>query len=34
MSDFRKYGFKGVIAKPYEIEDLNRLLNEIIDGRK
>ena len=34
MSDFRSYGFKGVIAKPYEIEDLNRLLIEIIDGRK
>jgi CheY-like chemotaxis protein len=30
MSDYRKYGFCGVIPKPYEIEDLSALLRRII----
>jgi len=30
MSDFRKYGFCGVMRKPYEIEALHALLNTII----
>ena len=30
MSDFKKYGFKGIIVKPYKIEDLSRVINEII----
>ena len=29
MSDYRKYGFCGVIPKPYEIEDLSALLRNI-----
>jgi len=30
MSDYKKYGFSGAIAKPYRIEDLEKLLNKII----
>ncbi|MEW6601673.1 MAG: PAS domain S-box protein [Nitrospirota bacterium] len=30
MSDYKKYGFCGVIPKPYEIEDLSALLRKII----
>jgi CheY-like chemotaxis protein len=30
MAAFAKYGFRGVIAKPYKIEDLSRVLAEII----
>lgn len=30
MSDFRRYGFKGVIAKPYEINELNEVLREVL----
>ncbi len=32
MADFKEYGFKGVITKPYEIEELNKLLHKIITG--
>jgi len=31
MSDYRKYGFKGVLAKPYRFDNLGRVLSEIID---
>jgi CheY-like chemotaxis protein len=30
MADHRKFGFSGVIPKPYKIEDLSRIMNEII----
>ena len=30
MSDFREYGFRGVFAKPYKIEDLSRVLHEVL----
>ncbi|MBN2134767.1 MAG: PAS domain S-box protein [Acidobacteria bacterium] len=30
MSHYRKYGFKNVISKPYNLEQLNKLLNETI----
>ncbi|MBI5663707.1 MAG: PAS domain S-box protein [Nitrospirae bacterium] len=30
MSDYRKYGFYGVIPKPYEIEDLSALLRSVM----
>jgi signal transduction histidine kinase/pSer/pThr/pTyr-binding forkhead associated (FHA) protein/ActR/RegA family two-component response regulator len=33
MSDYRRYGFAGIIRKPYEIEELGRTLHYII-GRK
>lgn len=31
MSDFKKYGFKGVLPKPYEIEELSEILNKVIN---
>jgi DNA-binding NarL/FixJ family response regulator len=30
MADFQKYGFSGVIAKPYKISELGKILNRII----
>ncbi|MFH1147603.1 MAG: response regulator [Pseudomonadota bacterium] len=30
MSDYENYGFKAVIAKPYRIEDLSRVLHEVV----
>jgi signal transduction histidine kinase/ActR/RegA family two-component response regulator len=32
MSNFRKYGFCGVITKPYRIEELGELLSRVIGG--
>ncbi|MBI5643247.1 MAG: response regulator [Deltaproteobacteria bacterium] len=34
MSDFKKYGFSAVIAKPYKISDLSQTINNVISGRK
>lgn len=31
MANFREYGFKGVIAKPYEIHELNEILQKVIN---
>lgn len=31
MSNYRKYGFKGVVAKPYEIDELSETLQKILD---
>jgi len=30
MSDYRRYGFKGMIAKPYTIEELRKSMQEVI----
>jgi PAS domain S-box-containing protein len=30
MADFQKYGFRGVIAKPYRISELGKILNKVI----
>ncbi len=30
MADFRKFGFRGVLPKPYNISDLDRVLQEVI----
>jgi two-component system, cell cycle sensor histidine kinase and response regulator CckA len=30
MADFQKYGFSGVIAKPYKISELGKILNQVI----
>ncbi|MBM3299524.1 MAG: response regulator, partial [Deltaproteobacteria bacterium] len=30
MSDFKKYGFSGVVAKPYDAEKLSRVLSEVL----
>ena len=32
MTDPRSYGFAGVMPKPYRINDMNRLLSEILSG--
>ncbi|MBU1340296.1 MAG: PAS domain S-box protein [Proteobacteria bacterium] len=34
MMNFRKYGFKYAISKPYEMKELRKLLNEITSGLK
>jgi len=31
MADFKAYGFKGVIAKPYRLADLARVLQEVLN---
>jgi PAS domain S-box-containing protein len=33
MADFKKYGFRGVIAKPYKISELGKILHEVIMGK-
>jgi PAS domain S-box-containing protein len=30
MADFRKFGFSGVVSKPYEVEDLSAVLLEVL----
>ncbi len=30
LADFRRYGFAGVIAKPYQMAELGRVLEEVI----
>ena len=32
MSDYKKYGFKGVVAKPYEIDELSETLQKVLTG--
>jgi len=32
MSDFREYGFSGVVAKPYKIAELEETLHNLITG--
>jgi PAS domain S-box-containing protein len=32
MAEFREFGFRGVIAKPYRIRELRDLLGKILDG--
>jgi DNA-binding response OmpR family regulator len=34
MSDFRKYGFDGVIAKPFRAEELSAALGKILSREK
>ncbi|MBA7540901.1 Sensor kinase CckA [subsurface metagenome] len=31
MSDFKKYGFKAVITKPYDIEEISRVIHKVIN---
>lgn len=33
LSDYRRYGFRGVLVKPYNIQELNRVLSEVITGQ-
>jgi two-component system, cell cycle sensor histidine kinase and response regulator CckA len=32
MSDYKSYGFSGVVAKPYTTEELSRTLDFVIRG--
>jgi CheY-like chemotaxis protein len=32
MAEFRKHGFKGVVAKPYRIQELGRALHDVLKG--
>src|SRR5579885_1134583 len=32
MGEFKKYGFRGVVAKPYDIGELIEILNKVVDG--
>ncbi len=34
MADFQKYGFVGVIAKPYKISELSKTLNKALTGEE
>jgi len=34
MADFRSYGFKGVIKKPYSLEELSKLIYDILETNK
>jgi len=34
MSDYKQYGFKGVVAKPYQINELNEALQNVLIGVK
>ncbi len=34
MADYRRYGFKGVVAKPYSLQELSSKLNTVISGNK
>ena len=32
MADFQKYGFAGVIAKPYKVAELGKVFNKVLIG--
>lgn len=34
MADFSSYGFRGVIAKPYELEELSRVIHKVLHDRR
>jgi CheY-like chemotaxis protein len=33
MSNYRDYGLRGVVAKPYDIEELSKTVNDVVQGR-
>jgi hypothetical protein len=33
MSNYRHYGFSGVIVKPYKIFELSRILHEVLQDK-
>jgi CheY-like chemotaxis protein len=34
LSNFRKYGFSGMISKPYRIQELSKVINEVLNINK
>jgi CheY-like chemotaxis protein len=34
MADFKNYGFRGVVAKPYDIKELSKELDDVINGKE
>jgi DNA-binding NarL/FixJ family response regulator len=32
MAEFKKYGFKGCVAKPYRIQDLSKVLYQVLQS--
>ena len=32
LANYRAYGFRGMVAKPYKIEDFTRVLREVMRG--
>ena len=30
LANFRNYGFSGMVAKPYQLEDLTRVLRDVL----
>jgi PAS domain S-box-containing protein len=34
MSEYEKYGFRGVMAKPYKLKEMSRILHDLLTGRE
>ncbi|HEX7715521.1 MAG TPA: MEDS domain-containing protein [Bacillota bacterium] len=34
MSDYERYGFKGVVIKPYKFDELNKVLHQVLDEKQ
>jgi DNA-binding NarL/FixJ family response regulator len=34
MSDFERYGFAGVVNKPYQINELNQVLHKVLNSEQ
>ncbi|MBI1823439.1 MAG: response regulator [Nitrospirae bacterium] len=32
MANFRQYGFRGCVAKPYRIQDISKVLNQVLQS--
>jgi DNA-binding NarL/FixJ family response regulator len=33
MMGFREYGFSGIVAKPYRVAELKKVLDDVIEGQ-
>ena len=33
MAEYKNYSFKGVVAKPYEMQQLSEVLYKVINGK-
>jgi PAS domain S-box-containing protein len=34
MANFKEYGFRGCLAKPYEMQDLDQIIQQVLSGKK